>query len=602
MSPATSKVTGPWFQAESYCPAHTSITVGAAGVGRLDLTCAWTLMRWQWRFASGHGQQIVSSLRSALRSWSSGCGPTGFRVRIRPRCTRFRAALGVEGVVQKALRSTAEQVLDWSAEAILAQLLADHLRRQAGYRGSEHRSWEASLPILAQDLVDAGLGQVEMMLEYKLPVAGTRADVVLSGVDPQTGEDSYVVVELKQWSSAETVYNSDRIVRAHGLPGEQLHPITQVRGYCKYLTQNVEVLHDRPHAVHGVAYLHNATQNSTSTLRAGHADRFGRMFTGDIRKEFLEFLTARVAPAADFSPGDRLLESPIRSRPTLLDFTASKLRGPTEFALLDNQELAYQRVLDSVRLAHERDGKSVVIVTGGPGSGKSLIAVTLLAELHRAGKAVRHATGAQAFTESLRKYPAKGSTKLKGLFQYYRTFADYAKNELDVLICDEAHRIRKVSTNRFTKKEKRTDRPQVDELIAAAKVPVFLLDEHQVVRPDEVGTVEEIRAHATRAGYPVFLIELDGLFRCGGSEAYDEWVRRLLGLRVGGPTRWNGDATFEVRIAQSPQEMQDYLRQRTRKGRPRGSPLVTAGRGVIRSRTEVSSTMFASNLGLCHGI
>ncbi|MEV6064480.1 DUF2075 domain-containing protein [Nocardia asteroides] len=241
---------------------------------------------------------------------------------------------------------------------------------------------------------------------------------------------------------------------------------------------------------------------------------------------------------------------------------------------MDNQELAYQRVLDSVRLAHERDGKTVVIVTGGPGSGKSLIAVTLLAELHRAGKAVRHATGAQAFTESLRKYPAKGSTELKGLFQYYRTFADYAKNELDVLICDEAHRIRKVSTNRFTKKEKRTDRPQVDELIAAAKVPVFLLDEHQVVRPDEVGTVDEIRAHAARAGYPVFLIELDGLFRCGGSEAYDEWVRRLLGLRAGGPTRWNGDATFEVRIAQSPQEMHDYLRQKSRVGE---TARITAG-------------------------
>ncbi|WP_324196556.1 DUF2075 domain-containing protein [Nocardia puris] len=477
-------------------------------------------------------------------------------------------------MVDKALRSTAEQVLDWSAEAILAELLTDHLRRQAGHRGSEQRSWEASLPILAQDLLDAGLGKVEMLLEYRLPMARSRADVVLCGVHPQTGEDSYVVVELKQWSAAETVYNSDRIVRAHGLPGEQLHPIGQVRGYCKYLTQNVEFLHDRPHAVHGVAYLHNATQNSISSLRVGHADRFGRMFTGDTRTQFREFLATRLAPAADFSPGDRLLKSPIRPRPTLLDFTASELRGPTEFALLDNQELAYQRVLESVRWSHERDGKTVVIVTGGPGSGKSLIAVALLAELHRAGKQVRHATGAQAFTESLRKYPARGSTELKGLFQYYRTFADYAKNELDVLICDEAHRIRRVSTNRFTKKEKRTDRPQVDELIAAAKVPVFLLDEHQVVRPDEVGTVEEIRAHATRAGYPVDMIELDGLFRCGGSEAYDEWVRRLLGLRAGGPTRWNGDANFEVRVARSPQEMQDYLRAKNSAGE---TARITAG-------------------------
>ncbi|MFF2396801.1 DUF2075 domain-containing protein [Nocardia sp. NPDC058114] len=383
-----------------------------------------------------------------------------------------------------------------------------------------------------------------------------------------------MVVELKQWDRAELAFNSDRIVRASGVRDEELHPIDQVRGYCKYLTQNVEVLHDRPQAVYGAAYLHNATENSVSTLRARQPDQFGRLFTGERRDAFQQFLAERLAPASDGAPAERLLDSKILARPNLLTLTAVELRQATEHSLLDNQELAYQRVLEQVRLAHEQHPKSVVIVTGGPGSGKSLIAVKLLAELDRKGYRVQHATGSSAFTKSLRKYPAKGSTALKNLFQYYRTFADYRPNQLQVLICDEAHRVRAVSTNRFTKKAKRTDRPQIDELIAAANVSVFLLDEHQVVRPDEVGTVDEIRTHATRAGYPVHIVPLDGQFRCGGSDVYDEWVRRLVGLRVGGPTLWSEEPNFEVRVAQSPREMQNFLRAKNDAGE---SARITAG-------------------------
>ncbi|MFD5180760.1 DNA/RNA helicase domain-containing protein [Nocardia sp. NPDC058379] len=480
-------------------------------------------------------------------------------------------------MVERALRTTAAEVMEWSLEAVLAEMIVERQRRKPGQRNSQTRSWEASLPEIAKDLLEAGLGDVEMLIEFRLPETRSRADVILAGINPHTGADSYVVVELKQWSKAELAYNCDRIVRASGVRDEELHPIDQVRGYCRYLAQYIEVLHDRPQSVHGAAYLHNATENSISTLRARQPDQFGRLFTGERRAEFQAFLASRLAPGASASSAERLLDSTILPRPDLITFTASELREATEYSLIDNQELAYQRVLEQVRLSHERDQKSVVIVTGGPGSGKSLIAVTLLAQLHRDGYKVRHATGSNAFTETLRKYPAKGSTELKGLFQYYRTFANYRQNQLDVLICDEAHRIRAVSTNRFTPKaerERRIDRPQIDELIAAAKVPVFLLDEHQVVRPGEVGTQNEIQSHATRAGYPVHTIELDGLFRCGGSDEYDEWVRRLLGLRVGGPTLWTDDRRFEVRVARSPQEMQDFLRTKQDAGE---SARITAG-------------------------
>ncbi|WP_308166664.1 DUF2075 domain-containing protein [Nocardia albiluteola] len=464
-------------------------------------------------------------------------------------------------------RSSVQEVLNLSVEQQLSAMIAEHLGRTRRQRpSSEERSWNVSLPRVAHDLRAVGLGHVEMLIEYQLPESSRRADVILSGVHPQTGEDNYVVVELKQWSRAELAHNSDRIVRASGVPDEQLHPIDQVSAYCGFLTQYVEVLHDRPEAVHGVAYLHNATENSVSTLRARVPDNSGRMFTGEQQPDFLTYLKSQFAPESNTGAADRLLQSAIRPKQNLFSFTGAELREATRYSLLDHQKLAYETVMSQVRLAKQADQKSIVIVTGGPGSGKSLIAAALLAELNRDGYRVRHATGSLAFTESLRKFPGKGSTELQGLFKYFRNFADSEKNDLDVLICDEAHRIREVSTNRFTPAAKRTKRPQIDELMAAARVPVFLLDENQVVRPDEIGTVKAIREHALRCGYLPHHVELDGQYRCGGSAEYDEWVRRLVGLRVGGPTPWRGDSNFDVRIASSPREMEDFLRSKNSDG------------------------------------
>lgn len=467
----------------------------------------------------------------------------------------------------RVYRSSVQEVLDLSIEQQLSAMVAEHLGRTRRQRpSSEERSWDVSLPLIAQDLKSVGLGQIEMLIEYQMPESSRRADVILSGVHPETGADNYVVVELKQWSSAELAYHSDRIVRASGIPDEQLHPIDQVSAYCGYLTQYVEVLHDRPDAVHGVAYLHNATENSVSALRERPPEDSGRMFTGEQHDEFLTYLKGQFAPDADTGAADRLLQSAIRRKQNLFSFTGAELRAATRYSLLDHQKLAYEMVMSRVNLSRQADQKSIVIVTGGPGSGKSLIAAALLSELHRDGYRVRHATGSLAFTESLRKFPGKGSTELKGLFKYFRNFSDAGKNDLDVLICDEAHRVREVSTNRFTPAAKRTKRPQIDELMAVARVPVFLLDENQVVRPDEIGTVKAIRDHAVRSGYLVHHVELDGQFRCGGSAEYDEWVRRLLDLRVGGPTPWSGDRRFDVRIASSPHEMEDFLREKNSDG------------------------------------
>jgi hypothetical protein len=228
--------------------------------------------------------------------------------------------------------------------------------------------------------------------------------------------------------------------------------------------------------------------------------------------------------------------------------------------------VAYRLVLNAVKLATRADHKSVVIVTGGPGSGKSVIALSLLGELYRQGRTAEHATGSKAFTETLRRVAGRRNTRVRQLFGYFNQFAVDEPNSLDVLILDEAHRIRETSNNRFTPRTRRSTKPQVQELIDVARVPVFLLDEHQVVRPGEIGTVAAIRAAAAQRGLQVQEVELDAQFRSGGSRLYEEWVLRLLGLADGGPVVWTGDENYTLLVADTPSEMEELLGQRLQQG------------------------------------
>ncbi|MBP2369642.1 DUF2075 domain-containing protein [Pseudonocardia parietis] len=246
---------------------------------------------------------------------------------------------------------------------------------------------------------------------------------------------------------------------------------------------------------------------------------------------------------------------------------ADEVKRREQFVLVDEQKVAYTLVEHAVDRAHRHNTKTAVIVLGGPGSGKSVLALSLLGDLSRKGREVMHATGSSAFTQTLRKIVVGSrSARSQKIFQYFNSFIGLEPNSLDVVICDEAHRIRETSVNRFTKAEKRAKaRPQVDELIGIARVPVFLLDEHQVVRPGEMGTEAEIRAAAERAGCRVEVVRLAGQYRCGGSEFYEQWVLRLLGLDPRPPIRWSEltgtarDETYRVAALPSPTALEGWL-------------------------------------------
>lgn len=428
-----------------------------------------------------------------------------------------------------------------------------------------------------------------MLIEYKLPLTSKRADVVLAGQHPHTGADSFLVVELKQWSAAQSFDDAENLVTVDHVAAPRLHPAVQVAAYCSYLGDFLGIAADATDMIRGVAYLHNTTDHDVADLLKLPATEHSRMFTGQRRGEFIEYLKTRFAPASGAAAGDRFMKSAVRPSQQLLTHAADMLRQRTHFTLVDDQRIAYERVLPAVQMARREDSKRVIVVAGGPGSGKSVIALTLLSDLTRLGYPALHATGSKSFTETLRKYAGRGSSRTKELFRYFNKFMDAEKNGIDVLICDEAHRIRKTSVDRFTpKKARETSRPQIEELISPARVPVFLLDEHQVVRPGEMGSLDVITSRAHDMGLEVEVLALHDQFRCGGSDAYEHWVLALLGLGGAntGPATWVGDGNIDVRMAASPPRWRRFsVRGRQTATRHESRP-DSAGRGVTRVRTD----------------
>ncbi|MEU9517995.1 DUF2075 domain-containing protein [Streptomyces sp. NPDC048224] len=466
-------------------------------------------------------------------------------------------------------RASAKTVAVMAFDGSLFLHLNDQFVHMHGYRPStsEARSWERSIPVLATALNDAGLGGVEMMLEYALPLNSKRADVVLAGVHPSTEEPSYVVVELKQWSQVLPHEDDHTLCHVESYAHPVLNPIEQVRRYRDYLVNFNGAVAERGHRVSGVAFLHNATEFDVAALREIERDGRVLLFTGQRRGDFLDHLRSRLSDRhSGAQAADELLSGATVPSKQLMSVAADEVRERQQFVLLDEQQVAYRMVLNAVEKVKRADRKEIVIVTGGPGTGKSVIALQLLGELYRRGMPALHATGSQSFTKTMRKVAGSRKREVQDLFKYFNSFMTTEKNSLDVLICDEAHRIRETSANRYTRAEHRTGRAQIDELIDVAHVPVFLLDEHQVVRPGEMGTVADIKAAAAKRDIPCHVVPLESQFRCGGSDAYLRWVVRLLGLEPGGPVVWEPDDRMHLLVADSPQEMEAFLESRRAQG------------------------------------
>jgi DUF2075 family protein len=133
-------------------------------------------------------------------------------------------------------------------------------------------------------------------------------------------------------------------------------------------------------------------------------------------------------------------------------------------------------------------------------------------------------------------------TAISNLFTSSGAFCKTENNAFDALIIDEAHRL-----NEKSGMFKNLGENQVKELIHAAKLSIFFIDEDQKVTWADIGSREEIEKWAQHSGAQVHKMALSSQFRCNGSDGYLAWLDSVLDIReTANPDLTGLDYDFKV--------------------------------------------------------
>jgi DUF2075 family protein len=445
---------------------------------------------------------------------------------------------------------------------IMATKYQEYFHRTVGR--SEYRSWENSLNFLKNAIDYSDLTENKMILEYKLPNNNSRIDALLFGRHAEI--DSIVIIELKQWSN-DGVFDSsidgNVEVEINGRRIQVAHPSFQVEGYYYGLIDNLTVFEERPEIkLYPAAYCHNYSRIKDRVL---YQDKFRAVIEKYplFAKEDLEALGAylkdRLSDDAGITIFTRFINSNVRPTKNLMKHVGEMFDKQQVFNLIDEQIPARNAILSKAKALAQSKEKSVIIIKGGPGTGKSVIALETMVELLKQGKNVYYATGSSAFTRNLRSIFGK---RAKDRFKYFFSFTHHKENEIDVLICDEAHRLRKNSADYGVPVKLRSERAQIEDLIMPARLSIFFIDEHQVVRPNEIGDVALIKKTAEKFNTSILEFELKTQFRAGGSEIYLQWLENTLDITPSDIWLLGKDEPMEFKIFDSPEALRDAIRQK----------------------------------------
>ena len=428
---------------------------------------------------------------------------------------------------------------------------------------SEINSWVNSLQYMDRVLNDPAIpGDAGVAIEYHIPKSNKRIDFILTGADAGNLETA-ILVELKQWQHA-ALTDKDSIVITEfmGQPRETTHPSYQVWSYKRLLEDYNATVQEENVRLYPCAYLHNYEQD----------DVIGNKFYGEYTRQAPVYYKADALKLQEFIKanikyGDRkrlmyrIDQGRIRPSKNLADQLASMLKGNREFVMIDDQKVVYETAL--ARAARAGTGaKHVLIVEGGPGTGKSVVAINLLVALTDRGLVAQYVTRNSA---PRMVYEAKltGSFKKSHITNMFSGAGSYhaaRPNDYDCLIVDEAHRLN-AKSGMFS----HLGENQVKELIRAARFSVFFVDEDQKVTLKDIGDKEEIRRWARQQNAAVTELKLESQFRCNGSDGYLAWLDNT--LQLGETANELLDAReYDFRIMDSPAELHALIREKNKPG------------------------------------
>jgi len=436
---------------------------------------------------------------------------------------------------------------------------------------SEIRSWKQSMVYMNNICLDAEIPEdAGVAIEYRIPQSSKRIDFILTGRDAHN-KNTAILVELKQWETAEKT-DKDGIVRTFVGRGnnEVSHPSYQAWTYAALIEDFNEAVSENDITLKPCAYLHNYVRDDviTNSFYQEHLEKAPVFLKDDTRK-----LQSFIKQFVKYGDKDNLLyfieNGRIRPSKNLADKLLSLLKGNQEFIMIDDQKLVFETAIDlSKRSA--KDKKNILIVEGGPGTGKSVVAVNLLVRFIESRLNARYVTKNSAPRTVYESKLTGSFTKshITNLFTGSGAFTESEANAFDVLIVDEAHRLNEKSGMFQNKGEN-----QIKEIINSAALSIFFIDEDQRVTLKDIGEVAEIERWAKRYNAKVQKLSLESQFRCNGADGYLAWLDNALQIRTTANETLEG-IQYDFRIVEDPNELRRLIEE---KNKPNNKARLVAG-------------------------
>jgi uncharacterized protein len=426
---------------------------------------------------------------------------------------------------------------------------------------SEIASWKNSMMYMKNILEDGDIpNDAGVSIEYKLPQTSKRIDFILTGKG-ESKSNTAIIIELKQWTEAKAT-KMDGIVSTYMGKGEREvnHPSYQAWVYAALLEDFNEAVTKEQILLRPCAYLHNCV--SDDVINDHFYDEYTEKAPAFLKKDakkLTEFIKKHVKYGDTDNIMYRIENGKIRPSKNLADKLESLLNGNQEFLMIDDQKIVYETAISLCNKSSIKD-KHVLIVQGGPGTGKSVVAVNLLVEFTKRQLLAQYVSK-NAAPRDVYASKLAGSFKKSHINNLFKGSGSYTESEahvFDALIVDEAHRLNEKSGMFQNMGEN-----QVKEIISAAKFSVFFLDEDQIVTMKDIGESDEIQKWATKLGAHVHELELQSQFRCNGSDGYLAWVDSALQIRETANETLDG-ISYDVQVFDSPNELRDAIFRKNR--------------------------------------
>ena len=448
-------------------------------------------------------------------------------------------------------------------ETKLYDAIKNKMNRSTGL--SELNSWRNSLKEMYITLNDSNIpSDVGVAIEYNIPQTSKRVDFLISGYG-KDNKGNVIIVELKQWEKLQAIEGQEAIVETFtgGANRRVVHPSYQAWSYAALIKDYNEYVQDADIELHPCAYLHNYPRVENDPLDAKQYKEVladAPAFTYGQRDALRNFIKKSIITGDNEDTLVKIEHGKIRPSKQLQDSISGMLEGNKEFIMLDEQKVVYENIL-SLSTKCQKDGKKrTIIVEGGPGTGKTVVAINLLAELTKRNQFVQYVSK-NAAPRTVYGYKLKGTMKkcsVDNLFKGSGCYTEAPMNSVGTILADEAHRLNEKSGMFQNMGEN-----QIKEIIHASRCSVFFIDESQRVTTSDIGSIAEIEKWAERENSEVIKMELVSQFRCNGSDGYLAWIDDVLQIRDTANYDLEG-IDYDIRICDSPKEMEHIVIEKNR--------------------------------------